>query len=90
MGIQFEINSVSGDLYKAAIDLLLRTLSRTKIDPVADWPIIRWVILMTPEYRLEEQAENPLQINSERVAMAIKAYREGKRPGVQTYFEGWV
>lgn len=86
MGIQFDINTLSSDAEKAANDLLLRT----EIDPVADWPIIRWTILMTPDYRLEEQKQNPLRIDAERIALAIEAYREGTKPGIRTYIAGWV
>lgn len=90
MGIQIEVSAVSGDVEKVAIEFLMRILLGMEIDPVADWPIIRWVILMTPDYRREEQANNPLQINAERVARAIAAYREGGRPGVRTHLAGWV
>lgn len=90
MGIQFEIHSLSGDVEKAAIDLLLRIVLGGEIDPVADWPIIRWIILMTPDYRFEEQAENLLRIDAERVALAIDAHREGVQPGIRTYLAGWV
>ncbi|NGQ93439.1 hypothetical protein G5V65_21425 [Rhodobacter sp. HX-7-19] len=90
MGIQFEIHSVSGDVETAAINFLLRIVLGVEIDPVADWPIIRWIILMTPDYRLEEQAENPLRLDAERVALAIDAHREGIQPGIRTCVHGWV
>ena len=90
MGIQVEVNAVSGDVEKVAIEFLMRILLGMEVDPVADWPIIRWVILMSPDYRREEQANNPLQINAERVALAIVAYQEGAEPGVRTYLAGWV
>lgn len=55
-----------------------------------DWSIIRLIILMTPEYRLAEQAKNPLCIDAERVELAVEAYRQGAQPGIKTHFHGWL
>lgn len=90
MDTPFEIDPMPDDPESFAGDLLLRLQSGGELDPVADRPIMRWVILMTPDYRLQEQAESPLQINAERVVLATEAYREGGQPGIRTYLAGWV
>lgn len=82
MGIQFCPDMTPGQFEKAANDLLS--------GGYFDYPTFRLIILMTPDYRLEEQADNPLRIDAERVSLAIEAYREGTKPGIRTYIDGWV
>ncbi len=82
MGIHFELDLTPEQFATAANDQLA--------GGDFDYLVFRMIILMTPEYRLAEQAENPLRIDAERVALAIEAYRDGAEPGINTHFHGWV
>lgn len=90
MGIHFNIDPPPHEFEQEATDLLRRAEKGEEVDPVADWPVLRLIIILTPDFDLEHQSDRPLAITCERVALAIEAYRAGDRSGVRTYCGGWV